>query len=139
MQTTLESTFQLQAAIDWCMPSRHQGELNALLDRLDRLEAKPIEQTKLMRAVKITRAQAKDHDLQAAVALVLEIKAKPLTKMGWKDRASYIQGQLVQAPTAWGLPVDYNERERDIRLIRAALHEWENITGCSGKSVPPAP
>jgi len=136
MKTTIEST-----GLDDQNRARREGaelwgKTKALLDELQRLQAQPAQQTQAMRQVKTTRANAKDEALHAAIAMVLAVK--PLTKVDWRNRASFIRDQLERTPVAWGLPADYADtaRERDIRLIRAALHEWEKLNGCYRKSVP---
>lgn len=138
MKTTLEST----AAFDQALARRLPPDLLRTVlnneDELQRLQAKPAQQTRAMRQVKTTRANNKDDALQAAVAMVLTVKRKSIAHMGWKNRASSIRDQLERTPTAWGLPVDYADtaRQKDIRLIRAVLHEWEKINGLSHKSEP---
>ena len=112
-----------------------------LLDELERYRAAGAAQAAAMRRVKEDAARAKDVALQAAVAMVLTIKRKTLMhEKGWRDRASFIMTQLTSTPTAYGLPADYADhaRERDIRLVREVLHEWENINGCYRKTVPPS-
>lgn len=139
MPVTIDST-----GLDDRERERREGSVlwkrtKALLDRLDYLEAQPALQTQAMRQVKTDTAQAKDDALHAAIAMVLTIKRKTLMhEKGWRDRASFIMTQLTTTPTAYGLPADYPDtaRERDIRLIREALHAWEKINGCYRKSVP---
>ncbi len=146
MNTTLEST-----SLDDQNRARREGSVlwsrtKALLDELEdarvelqRLQAQPARQTQAMRQVKVNAAQAKDQSVLAAIAMVLTTKRKTLMhEKGWRDRTHFIQTQLEQTPTAYGLPADYahTARERDIRLIRAALHVWEKINGCYHKSVP---
>ncbi|MCX2816003.1 hypothetical protein OO307_18715 [Pseudomonas sp. DCB_E] len=108
-------------------------------DELQRLQALPARKTKLMRQVKIDAALAKDADLQAAIAKVLEIKRKSIKGKKQKDRASFIQTQLESTPIEYGLPADYADtaRQKDIRLIRKVLREWEKINGLSCKSEQP--
>lgn len=139
MKTTIESTCLDDQNRARRLPPDLLHRTNALLDELQRLQAQPAEQTKTMRQVKINAAQVKDQSVLAATSKVLAAKRKTLMhEKGWRDRASFIQTQLTTTPDAYGLPADYADtaRERDIRLIREVLHEWEKINGCYRKSVP---
>ncbi|MCP1519373.1 hypothetical protein J2Y74_003683 [Pseudomonas migulae] len=139
MKTVIESTAADDAAIRLLLPSALATRVLGYEDELQRLQAKPALQTQAMRQVKVNAAQVKDQSVLAAISLVLTTKRKTLMhEKGWRDRASFIQTQLTTTPTAYGLPDNYAHiaRERDIRLIRAALHEWEKINGCYRKTVP---
>lgn len=140
MKTTIGSTAAFDQALARRLPPDLLRTVLAYEDELQRLQAKPAQQTQTMRRVKEDAARAKDVALQAAVAMVLTIKRKTLMhEKGWRDRASFIMTQLTSTPTAYGLPADYADhaRERDIRLVREVLHGWEKINGCYRKSVPP--
>lgn len=137
--TTAPSTCELPSVIRALCPSGYADLADNLFAALAHLQAKPAQQTQAMRQVKIDTAQGKDAALQAAIALVLELKRKTLMRRGWKDRASFIEEQLKTTPVGYGLPDDYAKtaRQKDIRLIREVLHEWENINGLSRKSRQP--
>ena len=129
-----------EGAVLWAKTKILLDERDSLRVEVQRLKAKPAQQTQTMRRVKEDAARAKDVALQAAVAMVLTIKRKTLMhEKGWRDRASFIMTQLTSTPTAYGLPADYADhaRERDIRLVREGLHAWEKINGCYRKTVPP--
>ncbi|OHC26293.1 MAG: hypothetical protein A2Y50_07260 [Pseudomonadales bacterium RIFCSPLOWO2_12_59_9] len=135
MKTTIGSSLPFVAEIELLSPSA-QAFIYARDGELQRLKAQPALHTQTMRQVKIDTAQAKDAALRTAIRMVLELKRKTITQKGWKDRASFIKGQLASSPVGYGLPANYADiaREKDIRLIREVLHEWEEINGLSYKS-----
>lgn len=139
MSTTAPSTCELPSVIRALCPTGYADLADNLFADLARRQAQPAIRTQAMRQVKIDAAQAKDEALQAAIALVLQLKRKTIMDKDQKDRASFIQTQLETTPVGYGLPADYAEtaRQKDIRLIRAALREWEKINGCSCKSRQP--
>lgn len=135
MKTTIESSLPFVAEIAGLSPGA-QTFIYARDGEYQRLKAQPVLHTQNMRQVKIDTAQAKDAALRTAIRMVLELKRKTITQKGWKDRASFIKGQLETTPAGYGLPANYADiaREKDIRLIREVLHEWEEINGLSYKS-----
>lgn len=82
-------------------------------------------QTELMRANKRELAKQRREALAAAAQRAIDHRAKTLVKMGWRDRASFVQERLAKFPAKYGLPADYTPTTKDIRVIRAVLREWE--------------
>lgn len=126
MKTTMESTFPLQAAIDWCMPQRNQSELNAILTDYQRLKAlapdpkQPMtpdpDKAAAMKARALHANTAKVNDLHAAIDAAVELYRLQLvnwtgsdtSRACWLAKRVYPNGKKDKARRPCGWRTIYN-------------------------------
>lgn len=113
MKTTIESSAQLTAAIQRCMPSGQQTVLNSLLDELEAYRAAPVapgpDLVKALRLLEGAQAKAllatKSHSRQVRDGIRVAIAAYrvQLDVLTHRNRTSFLMARLEAKYAKYGL------------------------------------